>query len=181
MEWQLFKAAVSLSAAREFVWKRHGVVNNGKNVTPWWNQEIKDAIQAKKVAWNAWLQKKGDSYLCSRYAERRKCGALTVKTSKTQCLENIGHKLDSNYDTGKSAKRSDKPPGVFAAKYLTTLDLTKTIIVSYIAIRWTFMVDQIERVFQSIFKPRHYHVTGHAPGTFSAGKYHHRSWRLPSR
>jgi len=34
------------------------VPNNSKKVIYWWNQEVKDDIQAKKVACKAWLQKK---------------------------------------------------------------------------------------------------------------------------
>jgi len=29
-----------------------------KKVTPCWNQEVKDALQEKKVAYKVWLQKK---------------------------------------------------------------------------------------------------------------------------
>jgi len=46
-------------------------VNNGKKVTFWWNQEVKDAIKAKKVAYKAWLHNKADS-LYLQYAEVRK-------------------------------------------------------------------------------------------------------------
>jgi len=49
--------------------KRFGVATDGKNVTPWCNEEVKNAIHAKKVAYKAWLQNKTDSSLHSRYAE----------------------------------------------------------------------------------------------------------------
>jgi len=45
---QLFKASVAPSAARVCTRKR--VVNIGKKVTSWWNQVVKDAIRAKKLA-----------------------------------------------------------------------------------------------------------------------------------
>ena len=40
---------------RVFGWKRLGVANNGKKVTPWWNKEVKDDIREKTVAYKAWL------------------------------------------------------------------------------------------------------------------------------
>jgi len=40
----VFKASVASSAARVCGWKRLGVTNYDKQVTPWWNQEVKDAI-----------------------------------------------------------------------------------------------------------------------------------------
>jgi len=51
-------------------WKRLGVVNDVKKVTPWWDQEVKDAVQAYNVAY---------SYLHSPCAEARKSAALRVK------------------------------------------------------------------------------------------------------
>lgn len=51
----LFKAVAVLSAARVSGWKRLSVANNGKKVALWWNREEKDAIQAEKVAYEAWL------------------------------------------------------------------------------------------------------------------------------
>jgi len=49
----LFKASVASSAARGrlFGWKQVVVANNGKKATPWWNQEVKDAVQEKKEAY----------------------------------------------------------------------------------------------------------------------------------
>jgi len=54
---------------------------------------VKDVIRAKKVAYNAWLQKKARSSLPLRYAETQNFAALTVKMFKT--WEDFGHKLDS--------------------------------------------------------------------------------------
>jgi len=48
----MFKAAVASSAARVCGYKRLGVANTGKK-GPWWNQNMKDAIQAKKAACKA--------------------------------------------------------------------------------------------------------------------------------
>jgi len=40
-------AAVASSAGRICGWKRFGVENNRKK-NPWWNQEVKGAIQLRK-------------------------------------------------------------------------------------------------------------------------------------
>jgi len=53
VESQLFKAAVASSAAQVCGRKRLGVAKNNKKVAPWWNQKVKDAIQAKKGAYKA--------------------------------------------------------------------------------------------------------------------------------
>jgi len=52
---QLFKAAVASSAARICDRRRIVMANNVKKVTTWWNQELKDVIQAKRVAHKVWL------------------------------------------------------------------------------------------------------------------------------
>ena len=67
-----------------------GVANNGKKVTTWWKQVVKDAIRAKKVAPKAWLQNKADSFLRSRYSRRR--DSLLLSRWKS-VGEFCGHKL----------------------------------------------------------------------------------------
>jgi len=47
-----------------------GVANNDKKVSPWWNQEVKGAIRAKKAAYKAWLHKKM-TLLCIRGTLKR--------------------------------------------------------------------------------------------------------------
>jgi len=68
-----------------------------KKVIPMWNQEMNDAVQAKKVAFKVWLQNKANSSSHLRCTETRKSAALTVKGLNTQSWENFGHKLDSNH------------------------------------------------------------------------------------
>jgi len=94
VELQMVKAAVASSAARVCRRKRLGGANN---VTLWRNQEVKDAIQAKKVvAHNDWLQNKAEFSFYARYAEARKSAALTLKKSKTQSCGNFRNKLDKS-------------------------------------------------------------------------------------
>ena len=65
--------------------------------TPWWNQEVKEAIRAKKDAFKAWLQDRSSSNLQSRYTEARKAATSAVKKSKEKSWEELGRRLDSNY------------------------------------------------------------------------------------
>ena len=71
VEWLLFKAVVASTAARVCGRKRLVVANNGKKVTLWWDQDVKDSIRAKKVAYKVWLQNKANSSFHLRYAEAR--------------------------------------------------------------------------------------------------------------
>ena len=50
--------------------------------TPWWNQEVKEAIRAKKDAFKAWLQDRSSSDLQFWYTEARKAATSAVKKSK---------------------------------------------------------------------------------------------------
>jgi len=60
------------------------VANTSKNATPWWNHNVKDAIEATKTAYKAWLQNKAKSSFQTRYAEARKSTSVTVKKSNMQ-------------------------------------------------------------------------------------------------
>jgi len=68
-------------------------VKNGKKVTSWWNQQLKDVVQAKKVANKLLLHSIADSSLDSQYAEPLKSAGLTVKQSNI----NLGRILDINW------------------------------------------------------------------------------------
>ena len=50
--------------------------------TAWWNQEVKEAIRAKKTAFRAWLTNKSFEQLRLRYSAARKTAAIIVKQSK---------------------------------------------------------------------------------------------------
>ena len=49
-EWLLFRSAIILSAAESCGRKRLRVAGDSEKRTPWWNQEVKEAIRAKKDA-----------------------------------------------------------------------------------------------------------------------------------
>ena len=76
--------------------KRLGVLKNSEKRSPWWNQEVKNAVLAKKVAYKAWLQNKFSTVLNSRYTEARKAAALTVKVSKERTWKRFSVKLESD-------------------------------------------------------------------------------------
>ena len=75
--------------------------------------------------------------------------------------------------TGKQTKCSDKPPGVFAVKDLILLSPSKNKMLSYSAMRRTYLADG---EYQISFKPSHYHTTGNTRGTFEGRKCYHCNW-----
>ena len=96
-EWLLFKSAIISSAAESCGRKRLRVAGDSEKRTPWWNQEVKEAIRAKKDTFKAWLQERSSSDLQSRYTEARKAATSAVKKFKEKSWEEFGHRLDSNY------------------------------------------------------------------------------------
>ena len=49
-EWNLFRSAVTTSAATSCGYKRVGGAKGSEKRTAWWNQEVKETIRAKKAA-----------------------------------------------------------------------------------------------------------------------------------
>ena len=82
-EWLLFRSAI-ISSAAESCGAENGLEWRAivRKRTPWWNQEVKEAIRAKKDAFKAWLQDRSSSDLQSRYTEARKAATSAVKKSK---------------------------------------------------------------------------------------------------
>ena len=95
-EWLLFRSAIISSAAESCGRKRLRMAGDSEKRTPWWNQEVKETIRAKKDAFKAWLQDRSSSDLQSRYTEARKAATLAVKKSKEKSWEEFGRRLDSN-------------------------------------------------------------------------------------
>ena len=96
-DWLLFRSAIISSAAESCGRKRLRVAGDSDKRTPWWNQEVKEAIQAKKDAFKAWPKDRSSSDLQSRYTEARKAATSAVKKSKEKSWEEFGRRLDSNY------------------------------------------------------------------------------------
>ena len=95
-DWLLFRSAIISSAAESCGRKRLRVAGDSEKRTPWWNQEVKEAIRAKKDAFKAWLQDRSSSDLQSRYTEARKAATSAVKKSKEKSWEEFGRRLDAN-------------------------------------------------------------------------------------
>ena len=74
MEWSLFKSAITASAVESCGRKRLRVAADSEKRTPWWNQDVKEAIRAKKDAFKALLQ-------------NRSCSPGTPRREKLQLLQ----------------------------------------------------------------------------------------------
>ena len=76
--------------------KRLREIVDSEKKTPWWNQDVKEAIRVKKDAFKALLQNKSSSNLQFRYYRARKVAALVLKMSKEHFWKEDGHCWDSN-------------------------------------------------------------------------------------
>ena len=103
IEWLLFRTAMISSAVESCGQKRLGMAAGREKRTPWWNQDIKEAIRAKKDAFKALLQNRSSSDLQSRYSEVQKSAAEAVKTSKERSWEEFVRRLNSNYSSANKA------------------------------------------------------------------------------
>ena len=63
------------SAVESCEQKRLRIARGSDKRTPWWNQDVKEAIRAKKDAFKALLQNRSLSDLQFRYSEARKAAA----------------------------------------------------------------------------------------------------------
>ena len=97
MEWSLFRTAMISSVADSCGRKRLRTAEGSEKSILWWNQDVKEAIRAKKDAFKALLQNRSSSDLQSRYSEARKTAAQSVKMSKERSSEEFSRRLDSNY------------------------------------------------------------------------------------
>ena len=95
----MFRTAVITSAANCCGRKRVGGTKSSEKRTPWWNQEVKEAIRAKKVAYKAWLANKSSLELRSQYSEVRKAAATKIKLSKERTWKEFGERLDDDFKT----------------------------------------------------------------------------------
>ena len=77
-EWCLCRTAVITSATNCCRRKRVGGMKISEKRTSWWNEEVKEAIRAKKVADKAWLANKSSLELRSQYSEARKAAATKI-------------------------------------------------------------------------------------------------------
>ena len=95
----MFQTAVITSATNCCRRKRVGGTKSSEKRTPWWNQEVKQAIRAKKVAYKAWLANTSSLELRSQYSEARKAATAKVKLSKESAWKEFGETLDDDFKT----------------------------------------------------------------------------------
>ena len=95
----MFRTAAITSAVNCCGRKRVGETKNSEKRTHWWNQEVKEAIRAKKVAYKAWLANKSSLELRSQYSEARKAAATKIKFSKERVWKEFGERLDDDFKT----------------------------------------------------------------------------------
>ena len=112
-EWLQFRSAIISSAAKSCGRKRLRVAGDSEKRTPWWNQEVKEAIRAKKDAFKAWLQNRSSSDLQIRYAEVRKAATSAAKKSK-KSWEEFGRRWIPT--TFRQTKYFGRPSAVYVAK-----------------------------------------------------------------
>ena len=82
MEWSLFRTAMISSAVESCGRKLLRMASDSEKRVPWWNQDVKEAIQAKKDAFKALLQNRSLPDLQFRCLKAQKAAAQTVKISK---------------------------------------------------------------------------------------------------
>ena len=99
IEWRLFRRAVIRSASNCCGRKRVEGTKSIEKITSWWNQQVKEAIRAKKVAYKAWLANKSSVELRLQYSEARKATATKVKLSKERAWKKFGERLDDDFKT----------------------------------------------------------------------------------
>ena len=99
--WCLFRTAVITSTTNCCACKRVGGTKSSgsEKRTPWWNQRVKEAIRAKKVAYKAWLANKSSLELRSQYSEARNAAATKVKLFKERAWKEFGERLDDGFKT----------------------------------------------------------------------------------
>ena len=68
-----------------------------EKITAWWNQEVKEAILAKKTAFRSWLTNKSSQQFQLPYSAARKTATTIFKKSKENLWEEFGQKLDTHY------------------------------------------------------------------------------------
>ena len=101
LEWSYSRTAMISSAFESCGQKRLRMAAGKEKKTPWWNQDVKKAIRAKKGAFKALLQNRSSSDLQNRYSKVRKDAAQAVKMCKGRSWEEFGRRLDSIHSLEK--------------------------------------------------------------------------------
>ena len=77
------------SAVKSCGRKRLRLARGSEKKIPWWSQNVKEVIRAKKDAFKLLLQNRSSSELQFRYSEARKAAAQAVKCPKNTLVKNL--------------------------------------------------------------------------------------------
>ena len=121
MPLRTFIGTAVITSATECCGRKHvEETKSSDKRTPWWNQEVKEAIRAKKVAYKAWLANMSSLALRSQYSEARKAAATKVKLFKERAWKQFGERLDDDFKTANKVfwqtirrLRGRRSPAVF--------------------------------------------------------------------
>ena len=120
---KLFRTALIASATNCYGRKRVGGTKSSEKRTPWWNQEVKEAIRAKKVAYRPGLQ---ISYYLNFVRSTLK--HIRRQPQKLNCLrKGSGRNLEKGWTmiSKRQTKCSGRPFAVCAEKDLEPFSLLK--------------------------------------------------------
>ena len=96
-DWNLFKLALITSVAASCGYIRVGGKMSSEKKTALQNQEVKEAICAKKTAFKTWLTSKSSEQLRLRYSAARKTADNIVKPCQEKSWEELGKSLNIEY------------------------------------------------------------------------------------
>ena len=99
MECSLFRTAMISSSVESCGRKQLSMARVSEKRTPWRNQNVKEAIRAKKDAFKTLLQNRSSSDLQFRYSDARKIAAQAVKNIQRTLLGGICRIPSANQQT----------------------------------------------------------------------------------
>ncbi|KAI5739984.1 hypothetical protein M8J77_025899 [Diaphorina citri] len=91
--WRKIKTCI-IKAATETCGKK--IVKPNQKRTRWWNDEIKESVKQKKIAWKIFKQTQTNSDR-EKYIKLRNETKLKIKDAKRETWENFGRETENNY------------------------------------------------------------------------------------
>ena len=96
--WEAMKRQISKVADETLGVKYTG--GKKKKCTPWWNEEVKEAVKVKMKAFRRWMRKKTDVMRLEYVIARREAEKVKRK-AKEAIWTKLGEKLEADYGGGK--------------------------------------------------------------------------------
>lgn len=91
-EWSIFKTAMLNTLTEICGKKKVNQDNKNKKRTLWWNNNVMEAIQTKKILFQTWAKSKAPVDY-EAYKNARKIAKHTIKTAKEEAWKNYGEQL----------------------------------------------------------------------------------------